>query len=83
MPVTLNQVRSFLIETWSLDPAEVEDDAPLFTSGLLDSMSAVEIIVFVEKHLNKSIVRKELSLDDLDTIEDIVRLAAKVAAPGT
>lgn len=83
MPVTLDQVRSFLIESWSLDPAEVEDDAPLFTSGLLDSLSAVEIIVFVEKHTNKPIVRADVSLDDLDTIEDIVRLATRVMDPAT
>lgn len=82
MPITVAQVRSLLIEAWGLDPAEVEDDAPLFTSGLLDSLSAVEIIVFVEKHTKTAIDRTQLSLDDLDTIEDIVRLATRVAASG-
>lgn len=78
MRITLDQVRSFLIESFALDPAELEDDVPLFTSGLLDSLSALEIIVFVENHIKTAIDRTELSLDDLDTVEDIVRMANKV-----
>lgn len=80
MSITSDQVRSFLIESWGLDSAEVGDDAALFTSGLLDSLSAVEIIVFVEKHTNTAIDRMVLSLDDLDTIDDIVRLAERIAS---
>jgi acyl carrier protein/D-alanine--poly(phosphoribitol) ligase subunit 2 len=80
MPITVDQVRAFLVESWSLEPSEVTDDAPLFTSGILDSLSAVEIICFVEKHMKATINRAELSLDDLDTINDIFRLAAKLNA---
>ena len=43
-----------------IDPAAIEDDAPLFEEGLgLDSLDAVELVVLVQKHF-------DVQIDDMD-----------------
>ena len=39
-----------------LNPADIDDDAPLFEEGLgLDSLDAVELVVLIQKHFNVQI----------------------------
>ena len=54
MDVSLNELKTRIIESLKLQditPAQIEDDAPLFGTGLgLDSIDALELVVMVEKH---------------------------------
>ena len=39
-----------------VNPADINDDAPLFEEGLgLDSLDAVELVVLIQKHFNVQI----------------------------
>lgn len=62
MLVPLNELKAKIIESLRLEdvkPEDIEDDAPLFGSGLgLDSIDALELVVMLEK--NYGIVIKDI-----------------------
>ena len=53
-PQLLDFLRRMIIESLKLedlDPAEIQEDEPLFGEGLgLDSLDALELVVAIEKH---------------------------------
>jgi acyl carrier protein len=63
----------FLEERCGLDPAEIEDDTPLFSSGLVDSVAFAELIVHVENESGVSFSPEDITLEHLDTIGRILR----------
>ena len=54
MTVSTNELKIKIIESLRLQdvkPEQIEDDAPLFGTGLgLDSIDALELVVMLEKH---------------------------------
>lgn len=61
-----------------IDPAEIDDNAPLFEEGLgLDSLDAVELVVLVQKHFN-------VQIEDMDegqaAFKSVSTLAEFIAA---
>ena len=61
-----------------IDPAAIDDSAPLFEEGLgLDSLDAVELVVLVQKHF-------DVQIDDMDegqaAFKSINTLAEFIAA---
>ena len=54
-------------------PEGLTDSTPLVTSGMLDSLAVVELVLFLEKHFNVQFEAHEVDLNQLDTINDIVR----------
>jgi len=54
MHVSTNELKTKIIESLRLQevtPEQIEDDAPLFGTGLgLDSIDALELVVMLEKH---------------------------------
>lgn len=54
MTVSTNELKTKIIESLRLQditPDQIEDDAPLFRTGLgLDSIDALELVVMLEKH---------------------------------
>jgi len=75
--INKQDVRQFLMETWDLDASEFSDDGSLFSSGLLDSLSIVQLIAFIESELETSLPVAQLSLDEFDTVDAIVELASR------
>lgn len=62
----------FLEKNYSLDRADLSPTTELFTSGLLDSMSMLNLIDFLEKESGKNFETSDLILDNLNTIEKIM-----------
>lgn len=60
------------------DPIEV--DTPLFSSGLLDSASMVELMVFLEQETGISVSPADVTLDNFDSIGRILAYAERAAA---
>ncbi len=62
MKVSTNDLKQKIIECLKLEdvtPAQIEDNAPLFGSGLdLDSIDALELVVMLEK--NYGIIIKDI-----------------------
>jgi acyl carrier protein len=60
-----------------LDTEDINDDTPLFSSGLLDSFSMVELIMFIEREGGIRLDPSEATLDNLDSVRSILDFAAK------
>ena len=68
-----DSLKQYLAERMGLDKASLEDETPLFSSNLLDSFSMVDLIMFIEKESGVSLNPTDVSLDNLDSIERILR----------
>ena len=59
------------------DPAELTDATPLITGGILDSISTLKLVVFLEEHFGVTVEAYEAGIDHLDSIGQIVALIAR------
>jgi acyl carrier protein len=51
--------------------APLDYDTPLFSGGLLDSLSVLELVTLVEKETGKPIPPEEITLENFDTMNKI------------
>jgi acyl carrier protein len=78
--------RQFLVDRlesqFGLDAAELSDQTPLFSTGMLDSFSVAELLVFLEEKGNFRVEATEVTLDNLDSIARILAFSqSKTASP--
>lgn len=52
-------------------PEHVEGDTPLFESGLIDSMSILELIAFVEAATGRTIPARQIRIGQFATVDRI------------
>lgn len=69
-------VRQFLLEQFlpGEDPAQLTNDTPLVTGGILDSIATLQLVAFLEKTFGIELQPHETSADHLNTVADISRL---------
>lgn len=56
------------------DPADLTDQTPLITGGILDSISTLKLVVFLEENFGVVVDAHEAGVDHLDSIAEIARL---------
>ena len=56
-------------------PNKIESDMALISSGLIDSFSLVELVLFIEKQCGIKVKPTEVNLDNLDSVERILVFA--------
>jgi acyl carrier protein len=56
------------------DPSELTDSTPLITGGILDSISTLKLVTFLEETFNVIVEAHEAGVEHLDTIADISNL---------
>lgn len=62
-------------------PEELTAETPLITGGILDSISTLKLVAFLEDHFNVQVEAHEAGVDNLDSVAQITRLiAAKKSA---
>jgi acyl carrier protein len=54
------------------DPDALEDDTPLITGGILDSIATVKLVAFLEEKYGVQFEAHEIGLDYLNSLTDIV-----------
>ena len=59
------------------DPDELTDRTPLITGGILDSISTLKLVVFLEEHFGITIEAFEAGVEHLDSIGQIADLVAR------
>lgn len=59
------------------DPGELTDCTPLITGGILDSISTLKLVVFIEEHFGVTIEAYEAGVEHLDTVRQIAALIAQ------
>ena len=64
----------------AVDTAEVNKETPLFSSGLIDSFSLVNLMAYIEGEGGFMISPTDVNLDNFDTISSILRFAQRVSA---
>jgi acyl carrier protein len=55
-------------------PSELTDSTPLITGGILDSLSTLKLVAFLEQRFKIQIQAHETMVDYLDTLSDIAKL---------
>jgi acyl carrier protein len=56
------------------DPADLKDDTPLITGGILDSIATLKLVSFVEEKYGIEVAAHEADVEHLNTISDISEL---------
>lgn len=76
---TIRQFVSQLLVERGKD-SELNENAPIFTSGLLDSMAATEVLLHLEAEHGIDLADADFDISALDTLSDLEGLvAAKLA----
>lgn len=65
------KLRDMISDIAGLDPTELGDDDSLFSGGLIDSISLINIVTFVEGQLNFRVGAEELRLENWDSLRRI------------
>lgn len=76
-----NQVREHIVREFlpGEDPSNLGDDQQLRTSGILDSMSTLGLVTWVEKTFGFEVAPNEAA-DEFHTINDIAALIERKAS---
>jgi acyl carrier protein len=67
-----------IISRFGLSRSRIDRQTPLFSSGLLDSFNMIEMVVLIEQTTRTKLRIADICLENLDTIERIENLIAKV-----
>jgi acyl carrier protein len=62
------------------DPSELQLDTPLITGGILDSITTLKLVVFLEERFGVNVEAHEAGVDHLDSIREIARLVERKQA---
>jgi len=71
--INSDSLKTFLNDDLDVDSASVSEDSPLFSSGIIDSFSLVSLMAFIEDKGNLRINPSEVTIDNLDSIERILK----------
>jgi acyl carrier protein len=74
-PVNAADLREYLQTELSIDQT-LENDTELFSTGLLDSVSMMSVIMFLEQRTGGEVRPADVTLDNFDTIGRIIAYAA-------
>jgi acyl carrier protein len=72
MALDRKSLRRFLQEKQGLEPEDFEDDTLLFSSGLIDSFSMVDLIMFIEEAAGFRVHPADVTLNNFDSIDRIL-----------
>lgn len=77
MGLTQETLLQYFAEQLRLDTSEIIADTSLFASGLIDSFSLVELVLFIEQSCGIKLRPSEINLDNLDSVQRILAFLAK------
>lgn len=70
---------SFIDAEVSLDPDTlVQPDTDLLTTGLVDSLGAMEVVHWLEETVNIDIDPADITIDNFQTVDKMVALAQRL-----
>ena len=59
------------------DPSELTESTPLITGGILDSITTLKLVVFLEERFNITVEAHEAGVEHLDSIRQIADLISE------
>lgn len=71
-------VRNYILREFlpDEDPSELTDAVELMTTGILDSISVMQLVSFLEEKFDVAFAAHELGIDYMNTLPDIAKLVA-------
>jgi acyl carrier protein len=75
MSLSSESLKTYLAERFGADTDGIDDTTPLFSSNLLDSFSMVDLIMFIEQGAGIRMDAWDVTLDNLDSIGQILAYA--------
>ena len=77
-----SKVKSFILREFlpGEDPEELTESTSLVAGGILDSISTMKLVMFLEENFNVEIQAHETDVEYLDTIEAISQLVLSKAS---
>lgn len=71
-----NEIRQYILTEFlpGETPANLLDDTPLRTSGILDSVATLRLVSFVEAHFGIQLEAYEAGVENFDRIDTIASL---------
>lgn len=68
-----SEIKSFILDEFlpGEDPDELHHDTPLITGGILDSISTVKLVSYLESQFGVAFQAHEMNADHLNTIDQI------------
>jgi acyl carrier protein len=81
---TKDAIRQFLLTSIleGVSADELEDDTELVTSGVLDSLSSLKLVSFLEEHFSIRVESHEVDAEYLNTLALIEKLVTSKLAGG-
>ena len=76
------RIRTIICEELAFELHEIGDDTPLFTTGMVDSFTFVAIVAMVEMELGFQLDPSSITLENFDSIEQIVAFSDRERAAG-
>jgi acyl carrier protein len=70
-------ILEFLEDDLGIDVSTVASDTALFSSGILDSFSLVNLMMFVEERGDFRIKSMDVNLENLDSIDKIIAFVSR------
>lgn len=64
-------VRNILNTGLGLDTSSLGEEDPIFSSGLLDSLSSIKLLMEIEAKFGLQVSPLDVALDDFDSIKSI------------
>jgi acyl carrier protein len=72
-------VREFVIREFLLDedPANLTDDAPLITSGIMDSIGTIRLVSHLEQEFGITLEQRDITVQHFNSVNDIVATVSR------
>jgi acyl carrier protein len=79
MDTVKDTIRDYILREYlpGESAANLGDDTPLRTSGILDSMATLNLVTFVEETFGITLEAHETGIDQFDRIADIAALVVQ------
>ena len=74
------KIKAFLARF--LQNLDVQDDQDIFAMGVVNSLFAMQLVLFVENEFGISVENEDLDIDNFRSINAIVHLVEHKATPG-
>ena len=72
------KIRGYILNEIIKDPGyDLKDDEKLISGGVIDSFALVHLSVFIEEHFGVVIPDTELTVENMDSVNDMVARIGK------
>lgn len=68
-----DQIKEYIIKTFMSGAGRLEDDEPLFDSGIIDSLGLINLLSFISEKFEISVDMSDVTMDKFSTVNNIMK----------